>query len=657
MILVQNHLQQLNGNNMMLKHLSVIFFLVLSLNSFGQRSTDLVKINGVKYYVHTVQKGHTLYAISKVYSVDIDAIIAANPGADEGLSIGQELLIPKKGINKKEAKKNPPQLIDGKLIHTVAAGETLYGIAGKYKISVEELVKQNTGIDEGLKVGMQLVINQTTIEEIEQEDIKPALPDDYIEHIVQEKETLYSISKTYNIGIDSIVTINPALIDGLKIGMTIYIPKTEEEYIQQKKDEGIIYSRKYKDSYNIALFLPFNLVETDTIILEHQLRMRSMSFSQNTLVSVEYYRGFMMAVDSLKKQGLSVTIFVNDLGKEMDKAQVYTNDDSNREMDMIFGPFHYASFDLMSNFAHQNQIKIICPIDHPNRVMLNKPEVFETIPSQTTQIRFIADYFKIDQDNYNTISVFGDDARSKIIADEFKKYTNDNSIKANNLILNPSFKPKDPRNKEDIVINPQFEQLMNALDTTRVNRIFISSVNDAFILPLFKLMNGIDTSLYKIHVFGLNDLYTSDQINNYYRHKYNLTLAVTNFVDYTDSNTVSFIKKYRLAYNTDPSSNGFAMRGFDDGYYFLKQLLDYGLNFEMILDKQINENGLQMKFDFVRVAEDSGFENQDMFLLQYENYSLIKLSFETKQPEIGKNDGEKIEPDQQDQEFNPSDNH
>jgi len=614
----------------MLKRLSILFFLLLSTYSYGQRSTDLVKINGVKYYVHTVHKGHTLYAISKVYSVNIDDIIAANPGADEGLSIGQELLIPKKGINKKEAKKNPPQLIDGKLIHTVAAGETLYGIAGKYKISVEELVKQNPIIGEGLKVGMELVINQITVEEIDQEDIKPALPDDYIEHIVQEKETLYSISKTYNIGIDSIVNINPILIDGLKIGMILYIPKTKEEFIQQQMDEGIIYSAKYKASYNIALFLPFDLADTDTIIQENKSRMKPMLFSQNTMVSVEFYRGFMMAVDSLREQGLSAGIFVTDLGNDMLVADSILNNEKLKEMDLLFGPFHYSTFGLLSGFAHQNNIKIISPIDHPNRLMLSKPEVFECIPSQTTQIHFIADYLQVNQEIYNTISIYGDDARSKIIADEFKEYTYQNNILASHLMLNPSIKPDD---EEDI--NPQYEHLISALDSVKENRIFVSSTNDAFILPLFNLMNEIDTGLYKLHVFGLNDLITSDQINNYYRHKYRLTLSLANFVDYSDSGTILFIKKYRSLYNSDPSSNGFAMRGFDIGYYFLKLLKDYGLNFEMILDKGVGKDGLQMKLNFVQVGTDSGFENQDMFLMQYQDYNLIKIPIETKTTEKG----------------------
>lgn len=594
------------------------------MNSFAQKSTELVKINGVKYYVHTVEKGHTLYAISKVYSVDIVDVIAANPGIDSGLSIGQELLIPKGDIDKKEAKQNPPKLIDGKLIHTVVTKETLYGISSKYKISVEELVRQNPEVADGLKVGMELVINQTTIEEISQEDIKPALPENYIEHVVKEKETLYSISKTYEIGIDSIVSINPILIDGLKIGMVLYIPKTEQEYIKQQQDEGLIYSAEYKDTYNVALFLPFNLIETDTIILNHQLSRKPLEFSQNTLVSVEFYRGFLMALDSLKKQGLKANVFVYDLGNDASIAKKYISEGSLDKMDLLIGPFHFSTFIFLADFAHQHKIKIVCPIDHPNRIMLKKPEVIESTPSQTTQIRFLAEYFIAEQDSFRTVSIFGDEARSKIISDEFKKYTYENNIEAKHLLLDPSFKPKEPKEGEE-VFNPQFEYLINALDSNKVNRIFIASANDAFIIPLFNLMNGIDTNIYKIQVYGLNALYSSDQINNYYRHKFKLTLALTNFVDYSNPKTIAFIKEYRRMYNTDPSASGFALRGFDNGHYFLNQLFGYGLNFEMAFSQIKNGNGLQMKFNFKNVEVESGYENQDMYLVRYHDYNLINL--------------------------------
>ena len=596
----------------MCKNLLSFFVLFISLNLYAQKSNEVIKIDGVKYYTHIVEQGHTLYAISKVYSVDIEYIIAANPGVENGLSIGERILIPVKKVNKKQKKKNPPKLIDGKLVHTVKERETLYGIASKYKLSVEELVKQNPQVGDGLKEGMQLIISQVGVSDVSEEEITPALPENFIQHEVLPKETLYSISKIYGIGIDSIVSINPVLVDGLKAGMLIYIPLTPEEHITQLQDEGIIYSPSFNEKYNIALFLPFDFDATDTLIVEHVLRKKSLKFSQNTMVSLEFYRGFLLALDSLKKKGLNATLFVYDLGKNMEKAREYANDPNLKSMDLIVGPFHLSGFEVISDFAHKNKIKIICPISHPIKVLTDKPEVIETTPSQVSQIHFLTDYFFATKENSRFISISYDDAKSKIIGDEFKDYTRDKNLQVKNLIIDPQS-------------DTEIEYLLTALDSTRLNRIFIASVNDGFIVPLFNRMMAIDTAVYKIQVYGLNDLYHSGQINTFYRHRYNLTLVLTNYIRYDDPQTIDFIEKYRKLYLTDPSASGFVLRGYDVGMFFMEQFLENGVHFTMIFDKTGEWNGLQSKFYFKQLNSNSGYENKDMYLVKYKNYDLKEV--------------------------------
>ena len=67
--------------------LLVLLFLNTSLvfSQEGSRSAEQTVINGKKYYLHTVAKGQTLYALSKLYNVTIDAIVAENPELSEGL--------------------------------------------------------------------------------------------------------------------------------------------------------------------------------------------------------------------------------------------------------------------------------------------------------------------------------------------------------------------------------------------------------------------------------------------------------------------------------------------------------------------------------------------------------------------------------------------
>ena len=92
---------------------------------------QIVEINKKKYVQHIVEQGNTLYAISKRYNTPIDVIKKSNPGLDQGLSIGQTILIPLKR-DAKEAINNQQVEIDGNyLIHEVRQGERILKLAGK----------------------------------------------------------------------------------------------------------------------------------------------------------------------------------------------------------------------------------------------------------------------------------------------------------------------------------------------------------------------------------------------------------------------------------------------------------------------------------------------------------------------------------------------
>ena len=49
------------------------------------KSTKIETISGKSFYIHTVEKGQTLYGISKIYSISVDEILEHNPDASSGL--------------------------------------------------------------------------------------------------------------------------------------------------------------------------------------------------------------------------------------------------------------------------------------------------------------------------------------------------------------------------------------------------------------------------------------------------------------------------------------------------------------------------------------------------------------------------------------------
>ncbi len=89
---------------------------------------------------HKVVKGETVYGISKQYHISIGQLLQLNPSAQDGLKVGDELLI--KHVPKPESVSVKAQ--SG--LHTIAKGETLYSIAVEYKTTVDDLLALNPGL-------------------------------------------------------------------------------------------------------------------------------------------------------------------------------------------------------------------------------------------------------------------------------------------------------------------------------------------------------------------------------------------------------------------------------------------------------------------------------------------------------------------------------
>jgi LysM repeat protein len=108
------------------------------------------------YKSHTVEKKETLFAISRQYGVSVEEITKANPGIESGLKEGQTLRIPVAGSTASTPVSTPAP--KGTKVHKVEAKETLFGIAKKYNVSVDDIKKANPELIDGLKEGAEIII-------------------------------------------------------------------------------------------------------------------------------------------------------------------------------------------------------------------------------------------------------------------------------------------------------------------------------------------------------------------------------------------------------------------------------------------------------------------------------------------------------------------
>lgn len=104
-------------------------------------------------FFHTVQKGETLFSISKKYNIRVDALQFLNNLTGTGLEVGQKLII---NPNLPSADTKEPQASPG--YHIVRQGETIFSISKMYNISKTELKATNNLSNDTIKIGQQLVV-------------------------------------------------------------------------------------------------------------------------------------------------------------------------------------------------------------------------------------------------------------------------------------------------------------------------------------------------------------------------------------------------------------------------------------------------------------------------------------------------------------------
>ena len=166
--------------------------------------------------IYTVVKGDTLSKIASEFNTTVTELKRLNNLTSDLLQIGQVLFIPVTAITPTYE------------TYTVQKGDTLYGIARKYDITVDELKRLNNITSNNLYIGQQLKVPKLDMPEDEEYEI----------YTVVKGDSLWLISQKYDVPVDDLIEINNLETVNLQIGDKLKIPKKElkKTYIVQKGD-------------------------------------------------------------------------------------------------------------------------------------------------------------------------------------------------------------------------------------------------------------------------------------------------------------------------------------------------------------------------------------------------------------------------------------
>ena len=199
------------------------------------------------YQVYTVKNGDTLYAIARKFNVSVNDLINFNQLTTTGLVIGQQLLIPNQNVNTDDNNENIIDNIDT-ITYTVQSGDSLWKIANTCNIKVDDIVSLNNLQTTILRVGDKILLPNSCNLGNETPNTKSETD---ISYVVAPGDTLYSISRKYNIPVDEIKNYNNLFANTLQIGQILYIPNTSN-YINYYVKQGDTLS-KIANEFNVGV--------------------------------------------------------------------------------------------------------------------------------------------------------------------------------------------------------------------------------------------------------------------------------------------------------------------------------------------------------------------------------------------------------------------
>jgi LysM repeat protein len=636
MISAQNPLPQLNGNKIR-NGLILLFVLVLS-SLFAQEPADGIRSDlieeyqGQQFYIHQVKPGQTLYSICRVYEVATEEVLAHNPEARNGLRPDQVLKIPAKPSGKTVVNSpvadtvktgGIPVLKDSLVYyirHEVGKGETLYGLARQYNITIDDLYLLNPGLKtEGLKKG--------------------------------------EIIKIPVSGPDAFPEVHSGTL-----AMTAYVfPHTKDTLPQSPGPAKPCDKLQYRgEVYRIALLLPlylndvYQIEDGDTVAPPSPDTFKSFSF-------IQFYEGALIALDSLARKGMNIKAYVYDVSEDPSKARALVLEPEFRKMDLIIGPVFKSSFDIISGFALEQRIPVINPFTKRSDVVAGNPYVFKIQPALFSElnqlVHFLASSFPganfmivyqnstADQETgtflrdklsyffEEDLSISNKDLYSSIQSiienDTSQENVIPDSLYTDNLLINSKMIYSNPF--DSLKINNQVREvyyyeegmpgLLKKASFVRPNVIICLSTDRVFVADLMSHIQAM-TSRYVVTLVGMPEWNNAD-LDLEYAMKLNLHFFSPEFVDYRDERVKRFVIEFRNRFRNDPVIEKYAFEGFDLVYYFMNALKDYGKDFPACL-QNIHYSGLQSGYLFRKHTE-GGFENEYVSIIKFQDYKMIRV--------------------------------
>lgn len=621
-----------------------------------------------EFYYHKVQKKQTLYSIARQYGITENDIIRFNPIVAGGLKVGQILEIPANPASDENAPRSTeaPAPSNDFVVHQVVSGETLYGLEKQYGITDDEMMRLNPELKNGLKTGMKLRIPAGT-DLPRQESATTSLP--VSKYQVEKGETIFSIASRFGVNVSDLKKANPDLYTrGVQAGETILIPEqakalqgtmpvSEQNQVQNQPtgytnlpvspnctpDPGAKL-KKYKVALLLPLYLPDkNTTNTDNAAAADDAEkgidsaslfspiyfnnQRLLNGTDTTVVAsginidpraggfLEFYEGAILALDSIRRSGISVEMYVFDANNARQVNKLIQHPEF-LDMSLIIGPVYPDLQSIVSSFAAKNRIAMVSPLLNAGNFEQNNSWYIKAVPTRDFQIDQTARYITEEFRNRNFFLLREPGINASVPEARLGQLCRKDLAggTTRNLYHEYDFQQQGVTGIESL------------MDANSDNIFVIPSDNEAQVSVAVSNLNALAGD-YPVILMGTSTLAKMKSVQTENYHQVRLRFLSPYYVDYQTPLVKRFVNHYREIFSGEPTQ--FSFQGFDVTFYFMSALSRYGKDFRSCLPG-FPMALTQMNFDFRKVAPMGGYVNESLFVVSYErnfdilNYGVFK---------------------------------
>lgn len=501
----------------------------------------------------------------------------------------------------------------------------------------------------------------------------------YYSHIVLERQTLYSISKAYNVTIDQIYEANPAVkAEGLKKNAIILIPEAVQDSRniperqpkqKQKKtgsDEYIIHTVKWYE--NLEAISEKYGVPVEAIMEVNGLTGNKLRKRQKLMIPVGGAWSVQAAADTTAVQA---TAEDSPVRKQEETAIAAESGKVNAVLVMPFdahglkprtGSIDFYSGTLMAvkelgDRGTDIDLNVydasggVIPVTE-ERLGLSDivigpvsagdlAKTLEKCPDHTfivSPLDHRAEYLASEHANFIQVPTpslllyedlaewIREDRQSedeKVIVIYEKGARNIETMGVMSTILEKDGIPFSTFSYSILEGRDVQEPLMQMMNQNAANRVLVMSESEAFVNDVVRNLNLLIHSEYDVVLYGPSKIRSFETIEVDNLHNTRLHTSIAYYVDYDDPAVMDFVRKYRALYNTEPTP--YAFQGYDIASYFLGMVSEYGKDWTARLETNEKEM-LQADFRFIKEEGKEGCVNSGIRRIVYgPDYSITLL--------------------------------